>query len=216
MPEAKKEKLEQNVGVRVFSREPLSDGENQTTESYFEREKKKKLGFEESFTETSESSSEEKPPSEEKMSIDNDEDNEELSIIFEELLTYSEEYLTSQIHSWLSEADRLTSQLKDINRAIDATRTPEGNLSVDSLPLMDLKRKYEKKASGILLKLWDEEIREMVGDWPREASRELYELVNPPPTQGVRRIEIPPWVDRNNPQELEQFIESAGTRSSGK
>ena len=88
-----------------------------------------------------------------KVSGDTDKDSEK------EALIEAEEYLISQIVSWLSEADRLISRLEDINKSIDATRTPEGNLTVDSIPLMELKRGYEEEAHAILTLLWDEEIR---------------------------------------------------------
>lgn len=123
----------------------------------------------------------------------------------EELLTEAEEYVISQIVSWLSEVDKLVLQLEEINQSIDATRTPEGNLSVDSLPFMDLKRDYEEEAENLITLLWDEEIRELVGDLPRKASRDLYELVNPPPPPGAMIIEVPASV-REHPQKLEQFL----------
>ena len=95
----------------------------------------------------------EEPVDSEKVSGDTDKDSEK------EALIEAEEYLISQIVSWLSEADRLISRLEDINKSIDATRTPEGNLTVDSIPLMELKRGYEEEAHAILTLLWDEEIR---------------------------------------------------------
>ena len=86
----------------------------------------------------------EEPVDSEKVSGDTDKDSEK------EALIEAEEYLISQIVSWLSEADRLISRLEDINKSIDATRTPEGNLTVDSIPLMELKRGYEEEAHAIL------------------------------------------------------------------
>ena len=119
----------------------------------------------------------------------------------------------AQIVSWLSQADELKSQLEDINKSIDATRTPEGHLTRDSISLMEIKRGYEERASSLLTLLWDEEIRNFIGDLPREASRDLYELVNPPP--GAVIIEVPPWV-RDNPQEFERYLrEQFRARFSG-
>ena len=143
------------------------------------------------------------------VSVDTDEDSEAA------LLAEAEEYLISQIVSWLSKADELKSQLDHINQSIDATRDSEGHLTTDSIPLMDLKRKYEEDVHNLLTLLWDEEIRNYVGDLPREASRDLYELVNPPPPPGAVTVEVPSWI-RDNPQELQRYLrEQFRDRSSG-
>ncbi len=165
---------------------------------------------EERSPESSSDTVREKPVDSEDVSENTGENSEQ-----EALIKAAEEAFIAQLVSWLSEADRLKSQLEDINKSIDATRTPEGNLTVDSIPLMDLKRKYEEDAHNLLTLLWDEEIRNYVGDLPREASRDLYDLVNPPPPPGAVTVEVPSWI-RDNPQELQRYLrEQFRDRSSG-
>ena len=132
----------------------------------------------------------------------------------EQQLIEAEEHLIAQVDSWLSDADKLVIRLEEINQSIDATRTSEGNLTEHSLPLLELKREYEEEAHNLLTLLWDEEIKNYLGELPREASRSLDELVNPPPSPSATMIELPSWV-LGDPEALEPYLrEQLGIRSS--